>query len=897
MAKIRVYELARELNMTNKVLLEKLGELGLSVSSHVSTLDEAQVAEIKAGILGGQTEEVELTRIKPTVIRRRIRRVAVTVPDEEETEAPPEVEAQVPPAEEAPVTEADAAPEEAVSPSATETLETQEPMATPGTPPQETPAEAAPPAESEETTEAPTETVSPPAPAQEEQTVPKAAAVKAKKAKKKRDKDAPAKIIKLPEHPKPEKSPEAAPLGAKPEGIVSKVLDFRKKIGDSEKVESEAAEKEKKKKKGKRDVEEDSKDRKFFRKKISFRKKEVVEGADLYSERPSTRKGKRAAKGRMSIPMQKPQITVPKAIKRRLKIDETIILSDLAKRMGIKAADLIRRLMSLGVMATVNQTVDFETAALVASEFNYDVEKAAFEEESLIGMETEDTEKQVPRPPVVTIMGHVDHGKTSLLDTIRKTRVTEGEAGGITQHIGAYNVATSKGQIIFLDTPGHEAFTAMRARGAQVTDLVVLVVAADDGVMPQTVEAINHSKAAGVPLIVAVNKIDKPNANPDRVKRQLAELGLTPEDWGGETIFLEVSAKLHQGIEDLLEMILLQAEVLELKANPDKFARGHVIEAKLDTGRGPVATVLVQAGTLRTGESVVCGIHHGKIRAMLNDRGVQISEAGPSLPVEILGLSGVPMAGDEFLALELEKSAKQLSFYRSQKQRSKELAKSSRLSLDKLYEKLKAGEVKDLNLIIKADVHGSIEALRDSLVKLSNEEVNINVIHSGTGPIVESDVSLAAVSNAVIIGFNVRAASKAGELASEENVDIRYYDVIYNAIKDTKDAIVGMMASKFEERALGRAEVREVFHIPKVGAVAGSYVTDGKLERGQPARLVRDGVVYYKGKIASLRRFKEDVKEVQSGYECGVGIENYNDIKVGDFIECYFLEEIRPEID
>jgi translation initiation factor IF-2 len=493
-------------------------------------------------------------------------------------------------------------------------------------------------------------------------------------------------------------------------------------------------------------------------------------------------------------------------------------------------------------------------------------------------------------------MGHVDHGKTSLLDVIRKSRISETEAGGITQHIGAYHVSTEKGQIAFLDTPGHEAFTAMRARGAQVTDIVVLVVAADDGVMPQTTEAINHARAAEVPIIVAINKIDKQNADPEKVKRELAEIGLTPEDWGGDTIYVNVSAKQVEGIDELLEMILLQAEVLELKANPDKLASGHVVEAKIDSGRGAVATVLVREGTLRASDPVVCGMHYGRIRAMLDDRSNQLESAGPSIPVEIVGLSGVPMAGDEFLALKDEKNAKQVSEHRQQKQRSKELAQSSRLSLDKLYERMQEGEVKDLNLIIKADVHGSIEALKDSLTKLSNDEVNVNVVHSASGTIAESDISLATVSNAIIIGFNVRPSPKVQALASEENVDMRFYNVIYDVIKDVKNAMVGMMASTFEERVLGTAEVREVFQIPKVGNIAGCYVTDGKIERGQNMRLLRDGVVIFEGKNSSLRRFKDDVKEVQAGYECGIGIENFNDIKVGDTIDCYYLEEIRPEI-
>ncbi|MFC1489187.1 translation initiation factor IF-2, partial [Thermodesulfobacteriota bacterium] len=577
--------------------------------------------------------------------------------------------------------------------------------------------------------------------------------------------------------------------------------------------------------------------------------------------------------------------------------DDTIVLSDLAKRMGIKASEMIKKLMDLGVMATVNQTIDFDTAVLVAAEFDYDLEKASFEEETVLKHEKDDPKKLTQRPPVITIMGHVDHGKTTLLDAIRNTKITENEAGGITQHIGAYHVNTDKGPIVFLDTPGHEAFTAMRSRGAKITDLVVLVVAADDGVMPQTLEAINHSKAAEVPIIVAVNKIDKANADPERVQRELAEVGLAPEDWGGDTVFLEISAKMNQGIDDLLEMILLQAEMMELKANADKLAIGRVVEAKLDSGRGPIATVLVEEGTIHTGDPVVCGIHYGKVRALLNDRRIKVESAGPSMPVEIIGLSGVPHAGDELIALSDEKNAKQVSMHRIQKQRSKELAKTSKLSLEKLYEQMQEGEVKDLNLILKADVHGSIEALRDSLVKLSNDEVKINIIHSATGTITESDVSLAVVSDAIIIGFNVRPGSKVQTIANEENVNIRFYNIIYNVITDIKNAITGMMSSTFEERTLGRADVREVFHVPKIGTIAGCYVTDGKVERGQLVRLIRDGVVLYDGKISSLRRFKDDAKEVQSGYECGIGIENYNDIKVDDSLECYYLEEIRPELE
>jgi translation initiation factor IF-2 len=861
MARLRVYELARDLNMTNKVLLEKLGDLDISVKSHMSALDDDVIDKIKSSFFSTpeKKETIEETRIKPTVIRRRRKKVKV------EVSATPDAEPEA----------------------ADDTAEKAEKEAIAAEVPEESVAEEETPEELE--AEAPKEEV----PAEVEE---KPAAKEVKKPKKARKKEPSAKIIKLPVKPpeKPLKEKKAELKKAK--ARVEKAPIGKKAAAPGPPEEAAPAAKETKKRKRKKKYEESDVDRKFLKKKISFKKKAVVEGEDLYAEGYRPRKQRKMAKGKKPVGGQKTQITVAKAIKRRIKIDDAIVLSELAKRMGIKASEIIKAMMAMGSMATVNQTIDFETAALIASEFDYEVERASFEEETILKQEIDDPEKLVPRPPVVTIMGHVDHGKTSLLDVIRKSRISEMEAGGITQHIGAYHVQTDKGQIAFLDTPGHEAFTAMRARGAQVTDIVVLVVAADDGVMPQTTEAINHSRAAEVPIIVAINKIDKQNADPDKVKRELAEIGLTPEDWGGDTIYVNVSAKEAEGIDELLEMILLQAEVLEFKANPDKLASGHVVEAKIDSGRGAVATVLVREGTLRAGDPVVCGMHYGRIRAMLDDRGKQVESAGPSVPVEIVGLSGVPMAGDEFLALKDEKDAKQVSEHRQQKQRSKELAQSSRLSLDKLYERMQEGEVKDLNLIIKADVHGSIEALNDSLTKLSNDEVNINVVHSASGTIAESDVSLATVSDAIIIGFNVRPSPKVQALANEENVDMRFYNVIYDVIKDVKSAMVGMMASTFEERVLGTAEVREVFQIPKVGNIAGCYVTDGKIERGQNMRLLREGVVVFEGKNSSLRRFKDDVKEVQAGYECGIGIENFNDIKVGDTIDCYYLEEIRPEI-
>jgi translation initiation factor IF-2 len=884
MAKIRVYELARDLNVTNKELLEKMRNMDIDVKSHMSSLDDEAVTRIKMNLLGSPKKDVEETRIKPSIIRRRKKRVQ-QIPVQAETAIEPEQhtekaevadqssekvlkEKEIPPEKE---------PEELLKKEVPERVAKGKKAVAEGA-------------------------VTQPIVSIEKHKVEKPVALK--KLKKKKDakkikKDVPAKIIKLPVPPAPEKkAPEIEKDRVHiPKAKLEKIPTPKTEVPETEAPLKETPEKDKKKKKKwTKKLDEAAKDRKFFKKKISFRKKEVVEGADLYIKGNRIRKGRKVAKAKTTLVKQKPLITTPKAIKRRIKIDEAIALSDLAKRMGIKAGEMIKKLMALGVMATVNQAIDFDTAVLVASEFDYELEKASFEEEAVLNIEKDDPEKLIARPPVVTIMGHVDHGKTSLLDVIRKTKVTENEAGGITQHIGAYNVSTDKGQIVFLDTPGHEAFTEMRARGAKVTDLVILVVAADDGVMPQTIEAINHSRAAKVPIIVAINKIDKENADPERVKREVADAGLVPEDWGGDTIFVQVSAKKKQGIDDLLEMVLLQSEILELKANPDRLAMGYVVEAKLDSGRGPVATVLVKQGTLAIHDPVVCGIHYGKIRALLNDRGMHVTSAGPSIPVEIIGISGVPNAGDKLLALADEKNAKQVSAHRIQKQRSKELAKTSRLSLEKLYEQIQTNKVKDLNLIIKTDVHGSIEALEEALIKLSNEEVRINVVHSATGTLTESDISLATVSNAIIIGFNVRPTSKIQALAYEENVDIRFYNVIYDIIKDIKDAILGMMSSTFEERILGKAEVREVFHVPKVGTIAGCYVTEGKIERGQLVRVLRDWVVCYEGKISSLRHFKDDIKEALSGYECGIGIQKYNDIKVGDIIECYYLEEIKPEL-
>lgn len=595
------------------------------------------------------------------------------------------------------------------------------------------------------------------------------------------------------------------------------------------------------------------------------------------------------SKRKTAKPQPQQQFTQPiKAAKRKLRVAEAIRVADMAQQMGVKANEIIKVLFGLGVMTTINQALDIDTAALVASEFGYEVEKTGFsEEEYLAPKDVDAPESLKPRPPVVTIMGHVDHGKTSLLDAIRKSNVTSGEAGGITQHIGAYHVKTKRGEIVFLDTPGHEAFTAMRARGAQITDLVILVVAADDGVMEQTREAVSHSKAANVPIMVAVNKMDKPGADPDRVLRELAELGLQPEDWGGDTIVAKVSAKTREGLDDLLELVALQSEIMDLKANPDKLARGHIVEAKLDKGRGPVATVLIQEGTLHTGDTFVCGPFAGRVRALVNDQGKKVKEAGPSIPVEVQGFDGVPEAGEEFMAVADEKIARRIADARAAKRRERDLASEARVTLETFLAQTDDKETQTLNLVIKADVQGSLEAITEALQKQSTDKVKINIVHGGAGAISESDILLANASKAIIVGFNVRPSSRIKDIAEKENVDIRYYDIIYKLVDDVKSAMAGMLAPVQKEVYLGQAEVRQVFNLPKVGAIAGSYVADGKIVRNAGARLLRDGVVTYTGKISSLKRFKEDAREVVKGNECGIGLENFNDIKVGDVIEAF----------
>ena len=586
----------------------------------------------------------------------------------------------------------------------------------------------------------------------------------------------------------------------------------------------------------------------------------------------------------------------PVKIDKAVMTAETITVRDLSERIGKPSGEIIKKLMMLSIFASINEELDYDTASLVASEFGIELELKLAEtaEDALEKEDVQDAEEDlIHRPPVVTVMGHVDHGKTSLLDYIRKSRVTAGEAGGITQHIGAYTVPINGQQITFLDTPGHEAFTSMRMRGAQATDIAVLVVAADDGVMPQTIEAINHAKSAGVQIIVAINKIDKVGANIERIKQQLTEYDLVCEEWGGDTIMVPVSAITGEGVQQLLEMILLVAEVQDYRANPNRKARGIIIEARLDKGRGPVATVLVKNGTLYIGDTIVAGTAYGRVRAMVNDRGERVKSAGPADPVEVIGFNDVPEAGDTISAVDDDRLSRQVAEERKAKLRAALIKEQQKTTLDDLFSQISAGQVKDLNIIIKADVQGSVEAVRQSLEKLSNEEVRVHVIHGAVGAINESDVMLASTANAIIIGFNVRPDANARDMAEREKIDVRLYRVIYQAIEDVQNAMKGMLAPKFREVLLGHAEVRQTFRVSGVGTIAGSYVTDGKIARNAQIRLLRDNVVVHEGKIDSLKRFKDDAKEVNSGYECGIGIENYNDVKMGDVIECFVMEEIE----
>ncbi len=692
-----------------------------------------------------------------------------------------------------------------------------------------------------------------------------------------------------PVRPAPVESPKPGPGPASTASlVVEPVSPLAKKKGFSfDELEAESAAAREKQRKARRPgrvrEEEDSR----------FRE-DAARWDDLRAI-PVQRREDRSKHVHHSLPSE---ITKPR--KKSVKLGVGLTVKEFSELVGQRPAEIVRKLMEMGQMVTFNQPINLEAASLLADELGVKVEVSAEKVGEALLQEVVEEGAEGPfllRPPVVTIMGHVDHGKTSLLDAIRQTKVAEGEAGGITQHIGAYTVEVRGKQVTFLDTPGHEAFTAMRARGAKVTDIVVLVVAADDGIMPQTVEAIHHAKAAQVPLVVAINKVDKSGANPDRVRNALSEHGLIPEAWGGETIMVEVSAKQKMGLETLLEMILLQAEVLELKADPTRSAKATVIEARLERGRGPVATVLVQNGTLRVGDAYVVGTFSGRVRALISDRGTKVSEAGPSVPVEVIGLPGVPSAGDAFVVVKDERVAKEIAEERARKQRAAELAGSAKVSLDDLYAKIQEGDVKELAIVIKADVQGSAEALAGAIEKLPTSLVKLRVIHSGVGGITETDVLLAAASKAIVIGFNVRPEPKAASLAEHEGVDIRLYNIIYEAMADIKAAMEGLLEPTLKERVLGRAEVRQLFNIPKAGLVAGCYVLDGTITRASAGvRVVRDHVTVYEGRLASLRRFKDDVREVQQGYECGLSVENFNDLKVGDVIEAYVHDKVAVRL-
>jgi len=867
MSKKRVHELAKELGLENKDLIAHLERLGITVKSHASTLEDHEIERIREDLQATSPRQVVEERIKSTVIRRRTVRTAVEESPEEKEEKPEAEKAEREAAGAKKAKEAGEEKPEAQPASAAEEVERKTERAEAAVPESPAPPEKEPAAEAKPVQPTP---VAPPA---KPKTPPVILPVRPPMMSRHK--------ITRPDEKK--EGPAKAP--AKPGEVIAPP--------PAEKIVKKEFEKPKKRGKGTVEVligdEKEVPRRKILERKIEKKLKRVDDDRDVVIGK--WREDRKTA----PVRMKKTEITTPKAIKRRIRVGDTITTGELAKRMGVKAGEVINKLMGMGVMATINQSIDFDIATLVASEFSFQVERAEVEfEDSMLKPEASG-ENLKPRAPIVTIMGHVDHGKTSLLDAIRQTNVIDGEAGGITQAIGAYHVHINDRDIVFLDTPGHEAFTAMRARGAQVTDIVVLVVAADDGVMDQTVEAINHSKVAGVPIIVAINKIDKPGADPEKIKQALTEHGLLSEQWGGDTIFSEVSAKKKIGIEELLEMILLQADVLELKADPNTAARGIIIEAKLDRGRGPVATVLIQQGTLREGDAFVSKTESGRVRAMINDQGRRVKEAGPAMPVEVIGFSSVPQTGAEFICVEDEKKARNIADYWIRKTREKELSASSKITLEQLYQKIKEG-VKDLNVIIKADVQGSIEAISDALHKLSTEDVQLKTIHSSTGAISETDVMLASASNAIIIGFNVRPDARVSELAAQEGVEIKLYDIIYNVIADVRAAMEGLLEPEYKEVVQGRAEVRELFKVPKVGIIAGCHVTDGKITRTAGVKLVRDSVAVFDGKILSLKRFKDDAREVLAGFDCGIGIEGYNDIHVGDVIEAYTTETLERKL-
>ena len=903
--RVRVYELAKELGLAHRDLVGKIRALGIDVANHMSHIEAADVDRIRRALDRERQESLVEERLTDTVIRRRSK------------SAPPLASRPA-----APVAATPAAP----SPAAAPPVRARAPEAAPAAPP----AVSEPPA--------------PPAPAPRVEVTPAPAPVAVEPA-------APAspvepvqrrRVVEAPSLAAPEPPAVAAPVAAPAAAAAAPAIAARR--AESEKVVAPAATAAAaaapatlagppvtirtitspvvtgsaatgafiqlpgmppRGEAGVPKIEIKDRDEELRRLGRTGLINRQPAGRDRYGrpafgapgQRPGAPPRKKVAAAGKKI--KKTEITTPAEHKRVVRMGETIAVSDLAQKMGIKGKEVIKKLWALGLMGVnINQSVDQDTATLIANEFGYQVESTAFREEEIIDEgQADNPEDLLPRAPVITVMGHVDHGKTSLLDAIRKANVAAGEAGGITQHIGAYKVHTPTGDVVFLDTPGHEAFTAMRARGAQMTDIVVIVVAAEEGPMPQTIEAIKHAQAAEVPILVAINKIDKPGANPAAIKSKLMEQGLVAEDLGGETIYVEVSAKTKIGIDKLLEMLALQAEVLELKANPNKPARGNVVEARLDRARGAIATVLVKEGTMKVGELVVAGEAYGKIRAMLGDKGQIITDAGPSTPVELLGLDGVPDAGELFNVVADEKSAKALVEHRRELRKRKEASANTRVSLENILDRIKEGAVKEVRIVLKADVQGSVEAIANALRNLSTPTVGVSVISSGVGGITESDVTLAKASSAIVIGFNVRPAGKSRALADQEGVDIKLYQIIYDAIDDVKKAMVGMLSPVMREKALGKAEVRQVFHIAKAGTVAGTFVTEGKITRKAQVRLVRDSVVVFTGKISTLRRFKEDASEVSHGYECGITIEGYNDLKEGDSIEAFEIETTAAVLD
>ena len=865
-AKVRVYELAKEIGMAPKDLVAKARTLGIEVANHMSNLAGADVDRVRRAIERERQESLVEERLSDTVIRRRSRtapagagRPAAARPAAPPAPPPPSLREAPSPA---PLPEPHSAGAPAPAPSEPEApaVAAQAEVAAVSEAPVEAPSAAA----EEPAGATPAEV------AAEAETEPILPAGQAK----------PVTPVQV-----PVKIPQPVVTGSAATGQFIQLPGVGSREAGVPKIEIK---------------DRDEELRRMGRGSLVSR---GPGGRDWRApgapgQRPGGPPRKKVAMAGKKL--KQTLITTPAEHKRVIRMGETIGVADLAQKMGVKGNEVVKKLWALGMMGVnINQNIELDAASLIATEFGYQVESTAFNEEEVIseGQVVDNPEDLVPRAPVVTVMGHVDHGKTSLLDAIRKANVAGGEAGGITQHIGAYRVHTPQGDVVFLDTPGHEAFTAMRARGAQMTDIVVIVVAAEEGPMPQTIEAIKHAQAAEVPILVAINKIDKPGANPAMVRTRLMEQQLVSEEMGGETIFVEVSAKTKQGIDRLLEMLALQAEVLELKANPKKAAKGHVVEARLDRSRGAIATVLVEEGTLRCGDLVVAGEAYGKLRAMLGDKGQNVTEAPPSTPVELLGLDGVPDAGEIFNVVTDEKSAKALVEHRREQRKRKEASGTTRVSLENILEKIRLGEVKEVRIVLKADVQGSVEAISNALRNLSTPTVGVNVLSAGVGGITESDVTLAKASAAIVVGFNVRPAGKSRALADQEGVDIKLYQIIYDAIDDVKKAMLGMLSPVTKEKVLGRAEVRQVFHITKAGTVAGCTVVDGKVTRRSHVRLIRDSVVVHTGRLSSLRRFKEDASEVTHGYECGIGIENYGDVKEGDIIEAFEVESIAAVLD